>query len=313
MTMHTQRILKKGEDPFELVSETLKNREGDGNANAFYGGFLENRNQIERFNWGCHAQMRSMPGAVIVFSRFKRSEHPGENYVTAEEAKLYNQWITSKQSPWLSVLKSGMSLNKNRPEFTKDFWYQHGFIFDKLECPSNYLQSFLIASRVPKQWPMFCKRWFDLVHNHKVNPAMAFMLVSYFTPSATNLDKYKKSGLWTFHPLDRGDWAVGIGNSTEDYWQNFHSGTPVTTRLNPPYKTSCNYLSPNGVNIIWHPTTARQVHYGNKLRDLYQDKLGVYDIIYDGGWGENRKMWAATSEQMAEIGHAEEKRLGWDE
>lgn len=285
-----------------------------GGDNALYGGVSPTLNSY--YEYPCHAFMNSVTsGAEVVYSKFVLPPFPGYHKM----ADTYFDWITGKNSPWKRAFEMGMSF-KSKEHFDRKFWYEHGFIFDRIDIiPSNVLHNFLVASRMLKEWPKRMNRWYNYLQGG-VSPEMSLILASCFTPS-------KLSDSASSESKDQYDWPLdAVSADGDDYVRNFLHHKMDDTTFNKPYRES---HSSRPVNRIWgkglmNYNTGVLSKYGKgaygtagchtkgdfKDRVLF-DLYGEYGKLetVPGSFSGTQAEWKLSTDEIIAIGKKEDRRL----
>lgn len=234
--------------------------------------------------YGCHNFMRKMKDPVVVFSKFmKPGKADSELRDKMEEpTRTYFNWLVSS-SPWTDFL-----WRNHEMDTSSAYLYENGFIFDKLhETPANYLLSFLVASRMPREWPEKIARWHEWTVAG-VDSSVAFFFLSLFYFHATNK---------TFMPAgsDQYDWPIDPVRYSEKYFRNFLDGK--MSGANEPYQKCQAY---SGVNAIWCDASMSvgDEKYKDFLIRTYSESLG--NLLYD--------TWNLKNEELIEVMKQETER-----
>ena len=303
-------------NPFQFAVEQLDNLRhhgvtvtgSTGGDNAWYGGVSMGKS--EYYEYPCHAYMKDIhQEAQIIWSKWVIPNHS----TYRDSSRAYFEWITGSQSPWGFALDMGMSFKEGRKYHNQEFWWDNGFIFDKLdEIPSNVMQNFLVASRMPKEWPQAIKLWYNIAKDG-VSPEMAMVLATNFFTERSDTVNF----IAQFE--DPYDWPTDAVTGNEDYVRNFLSHRPDNTIFNKPYSVSHKY-SP--VNAIWglarDPVTSairhKETPYGGKvsksvLSNLYSKDFGKVINHGSGKWSDGYSEWRCGVKDLIEIGKQEDKRL----
>lgn len=322
-------------DILESISQKQVSSHGaTGGDNAFYGGISKD-GKHSYYEYPCHYNTRYLSGCQIAYSAYAK---PHADHNAEEMTRAYLRWITGKSSPWRSIFPMAMSLGKQK-HFTKKFFYDKGFIFDKLDtAPANFLQNFLIGTRMPKEWPVVCKSWYNLVKDG-IHPNVAFVVVSQFNLgeamteseiTAENLeyvgdspdewDGSLKNFKWLFSKMNKYDWPINNWTGSQEYMLNFIHGTPDTSRFTQPFAKNPKYWP---VNYLWgkdkapksdedYPSTPgdnleKDELYSTVIQNTYMGKIGK--IVKGTGFNKDLEYWYVNNKELKEIGHAEEIRL----
>lgn len=229
---------------------------------------------VKGWKWPCHAKMGQISNnSAALYSVFVK---PHEMYGLEEATEAYFNWLTGPTSPWRSLLDQHNSGSVNGHLIHNNkFRFKHGFVFDKLDStPNNLIMNFLIASRVPKEWPMNLLRWYEAVQLG-IDPAIALLMVSCFRVAAVKYEdlilydpfyeehhytlnlsitdyppSFHLSDIIHINNFDKYDWPVDAASSDQDYWSNFVHGTPVTENFGPTFKKNSCYVV-RSVNGVW--------------------------------------------------------------
>lgn len=305
---------KAKDTPLTFAAKQVKKVDKTAFNNAIYGGVTPDGG-TQYWQWGCHAKMRSLPiKTSVVWSAWM----PQESQKIASDN--FFDWITSDNSPWKLAFDLGMSFSEKK-FFNRDFWKTGGFIFDKLDkIPSNLLQNFLIASRIPKEHPHVCAIWNKLVVGG-LTPEMALVM-------ASNFPHYEDSGRRIAYYNDIGDYPLYAVRGYEPYIKNFCTHKFWEEKFNPPYSMSHSYTP---VNVIWGPIVGVPDHdnpskqyglmpLGSKnmldcvLGQYALDKIGTLQNQQSsfGRSGRDNQYvtWSCTEKEIIQIGLLEEKRIG---
>lgn len=298
---------KLGSDkPLEFAVKQLGKINKKDYHNAIYGGINPDNGATKYYEWGCHAQMRNMPqGSKLIWSAWM----PGD---TGAASDAFFDWITSDESPWAEALKMGMSFSEKK-YFDRKFWKANGFIFDRLDkIPSNVLQNFLIASRIPKEHPTIAREWYHHVRGG-LTSEMALVMASNFQGNNVRAS-------------DNGDYPLYAVTGYDKYIRNFCAHKMDKSVFNAPYFETHTYTP---VNRIWGPFEGVPLKGKDKETDGLQ-----YGVRYNSGGGINVEncvlgqyakdigkyeermsfstkytMWSVTPSDVIKIGKEEEKRL----
>lgn len=315
--------IKQYKTPFNFAVEQLDNLAqhkvtvggGTGGDNAFYGGV--SMGEAAYFEYPCHVHMNNedMPEDTnVVWSKWVIPQAA----LHKKQSETYFDWITSSSSPWKYAFDCGMSFNDPKM-FCKDFWWDKGFIFDRLDnIPSNVLHNFLVASRMPKEWPAAIKLWYK-IHSGGVSPEMALVLSTLFFTEAHNTVNFQ------LLYRDPYDWFLDAVSGDEEYVKNFLNHKMDRSVFNAPYSKSHSYTP---VNLIWGNSgfdgrgegrVTGDRWYGKKnynqletsiLANLYAKDFGT---IMNGSSslnvGKIPMNWTCKVEELIEIGKLEDKRL----
>lgn len=305
-----------------------KDNGGTGGHNAIYGGVLEHPQRgkvIGYYEYPCHFNTRNLLGCQVMFSRFVRPAWNGTETYTKEWFK----WITSPSSPWYTAITLGMS--EGRYQSRPAWWYRYGFLFDRLDkVPGNLLQSFLVASRMPKEWPKETKRWLKYVEAG-VPPAMAAFFNPMFNERSAGYTDQNgpQEGLWS-----HGNWydyPIDHGTCDEDYLKNLATSTLVN--LSAPFKDLAKkqpyhdglmmqYWPVNcvfGNNKIAGKAECNYIFsdsYAFQLRDRYAKKVGKAvekpNTSFDGTKGRPWVEWRLSFDEQVDVIKQEQRRLSLD-
>lgn len=271
--------------------------------NTAYGGFGPQGEQTNEYQ--CHRYMASLHhDTKIVFSKFSNSCHD------QKAGEAWVEWITSSESPWKICMDLGMSF-RDEKAFNPDFWRTRGFIFDKLnEIPANVLMQFLITSRQAQEHPYLVSQWHSYV-KAGLSPDMALVMTSCFSSSNQVLHG------------NLGDWMLDAASGTEQMIRNFLNHEMDKTVFIHSYSRGHSYTP---VNALWgqeapyndRRTYTRPGCYGHAdgyttnmkhciLGQLYSNDFG--EVVKNSSFGSNTCTWNLKSEEIIEIGRAEEVRL----
>lgn len=242
VTRHLNTKVKK--DAVELLPQSGST----GGRNCFHGVVVGK--VIKYAIHPCHANQRNFPvGAEIVYNHYPTVK---AGFTKANDD--YFDWIAGKNSPWSSAFKLGMSFSDNS-HFTPEFWKETGFIFDRPDkIPSNLLHNFLVASRMPREWPNSIKRWSNLT-KAGVSPEMALVATSLYPESYSAM-----------HKADWYDWPLDVYSGSDDYVRNFLRHDIQKSVLNPPYSKQVAYTP---VNAIWGKGGSKESWYGPDFDKRY--------------------------------------------
>lgn len=292
---------------------------GTGADNARYGGVSETGN-TSRHNFPCHAYMNGMlqlqgkDRPIVVYSAFV---HPAASHKLEYQTKRFFDWITWLDSPWFPVF-TGCSVDTFK--YMEYHAFQTGFIFDNLDTvPANYLHNFLVASRMPKEWPSLIRMWSEFV-DHAVDPAVALFFSSVFQPRRKSnvgkygLVEYENTDHFYMSPTNHYDWPLDHATCAENYVLNLIRGKVDDAVLCPPWAKADRYTP---VNRIWGRNDLPLFDLETYLFDLfnrYNQKTSITEVeaktmgsnLGSFNWMSN---WFMTKEEVFTIVKAENQRL----
>lgn len=296
--MTGSELIKLAVDKLSEVSKEPVRADGStGGANVRAGAVTSKG--IVRYNaHPCHAYMKHYEDAMVVFSQYMH--HPEIN---KEADKAYFQWITGPESPWRNFRGHDYTL-------AGSLW--DGFVWDHLELhPSNLQQSFLVASRMPKEWKDLIEKWYQYTNKYHVHPGVSFVFLDSFRSSGLP----KLPGSFIINQTNKYDWPIDITTSGEDMVRNFCLG-----RLDHLTKSYAEYKGYKPVNRLWGNNEiplADPKTYPNLLFSLYHDKFGYPEGDCQNLWKDKlglskfdyRTHWFVSEGEMISIMHEEQKRL----
>lgn len=302
MSVHNATRLHLKESCVFEAAEKLKSIKvcgggGTGGGNAYYGGV--SKTGMDYYTYPCHMYMKHVHmGAEVIYSKFARPD--AAKYQKATDA--WFDWITGPKSPWAPVFKLGMTFAEKK-FFGPEFWRTHGFIFDRLDkIPSNVLHNFLVASRMPHEWPGMVLAWYEMVQKG-VSPEMALALESVWVIGCSENTQTKD---FQMQPTNFYDWPLDVGTANEKYVQNFLLHDMQKDVFNKPYSESHQYTP---VNAIWGRSSTGK-KYQTILKETYEKTFGK-QAEAKATWGTpiGGTSWRVTPDEIAEIGIKEDKRL----
>lgn len=307
---------KEGEDtPLTFAARQVTAISKSNMYNAVYGGVTPG-GDTQLWQWGCHAKMRSLPETTSV--AWSAWMPYGGDYNEGNEAtNNFFDWITSDNSPWKLAFDLGMSFSEKK-FFNRKFWKASGFVFDRLDnIPSNLLQNFLIATRIPKEHSQVCTAW-NTFYKGGLTPEMALVMASNFP--------YSKGDGRSAYMSDLGDYPLTAVTCKDTYVKNFCNHEFWKDKFNPPYSKSHLYIP---VNVIWgpvpgHPDKKHEKNkqygiggYGSATRfdtslGVYTKDIGVLKNISSsfGAKSNTYTNWICTNKDVIQVGKLEEKRIG---
>ena len=283
---------------------------GTGSDNAVFG--FTSTKEITKYMWPCHAYLRNAPEKET-FSVWSVWCKPHPKKLDPAIVKDHFDWLVdAKHSPWRSLLKIDSYGGKQ-------FQWDYGFIFQKLsDIPANLLMNFLVATRMPKEWPDSIAAWHRLVTEYKIDPAMAYTALRLFTCLIGDVigDKGTENEQFILNTANYYDWPLDNGTCTEEYVYNFIRGIPGA----PEHPFAQSHRSYTSINNIWGPiieTDARCKPYAKVLHDRYGKMIGNHNYSgsvfdEDGDFiesdGSTLHKWAIPFEQVIKILKRETKR-----
>lgn len=278
--------------------------------NARYGVVFKTGVCKELGWYPCHVHMNSGKDASVSFSQIMRTTLPGYS----EETEAYFSWILGKDSPWKECLpKTGYILDGVDVN-SKEFMLEYGFVFWHIDTlPSNVQHQFLVASRMPKEWPDFVKIWHGLV-KHGMTETFAFAFVTLWNHHNESFDSGSSARYRDFFSRDHVrvtnknmyDFPLDMFSCDEEYFLNFLNHKMVGTR-NKPYAEDPMYKPVNalwGNNLIRISDTNR---YAHGLSERYKDISKPKEVLSDFGGPMTVPTW--TVDQIIKIGLSEQERL----
>lgn len=286
---------------------TKLRQEGGGTGdqeNAKYGAVcLEGDLVLKSQSYPCHAFMSSFPHPVTVYNKLCY-RHP----VTKEIAEAYFDWIMSDTGPWKEFKGRNISHLPAGLKDARTFIYKHGWVWKDLkDHPSNLQHNFLVASRMPAEWPERIVRWYDYVEKG-IHPGIAFIFLDMFVRQD---DKH-----FVINRTNTYDWPTDPCTAGEEYVKNFCLGR--VERLNKSYFDDVRYTPVNrifGENLLGRDDKKA---YPNVLYRKYSDKFGLSKEKSKEYWTAGRLGWSSYShfdkwtvspKEILEIIHLEEERL----
>lgn len=273
---------------------------GTGGKNVLTGG-IDRTGRKTYYTYPCHNPIHNFKNTDIIWSCFA--------WRTKEEAaRAYHRWLC-KSSPWA---RTGI-VPKNQP--LKDT-FDVGFVFEGLtKTSANLLHNFLIASRMAAEWPNHIAGWYSLVMEHRVEPALAFAMITCWCPVRQDYRNLQScldaGGESILSVIDKYDFPLDMSRATEDYVRNFCSGNPVgksTTMFAPNALTA-------PVNTVWGTLVQRdsKESYVSSLKDRYESLSKEQEIPMVSsltGRNESKKTQVYTPEVIVKIIKSEQERLG---
>ncbi len=277
----------------ELAKLGVRNDEGTGGDNARYGA-LKSDGYVYYNSYPCHANMKRYPDSVVVYSQFVH--HPK---IDTEAERAFFDWITGPTSPWKFIA--------DRAYGDRDFQYKFGFIWDDLEHPANFQHNFLVATRMPKEWPKDIEKWYRWVKTG-VSEAVAFFYMTLF------VENQNPKG-YTVNRSNKYDWPLDVCTAGENYFRNFVAGK--VEKLSHNYAKNCLYTP---VNRIFGDNELASVDdkvYGRVVYLRYWNKFGLPEEECKKAWAnrlglstyDHRTHWLVTEDELISIMKAEESRL----
>lgn len=257
----------------KLVSESKKEvsaQFGTGADNARYGG-VSSKGRVYHHKFACHAYMNGMlqqqgnQRPVVVYSQYV---HPAKSHKMEETTIRFFDWITGQSytmSPWAAVLQG---CSEEAYKFMDGNAFSYGFVFDNLDTvPANYLHNFLVASRMPKEWPSLIKMWQRFI-DAGVDPALAMFFSAVFQERQTyKSGVYTPLGHYYMSGMNHYDWPLDHATCGEDYLLNFMHGRVDTSVLCPPWAVADRYIP---VNRIWGDNALGSGTKGTYLHELFE-------------------------------------------
>lgn len=278
----------------------FKNKNGStGGQNVLTGAIQTTGAKHAPRTYPCHRPINGFTNSAVLWSAFGwRCEEKAANW--------FFDWLI-QDSPWF---KTGIV-----PTNLEDkFMFSEGFVFENLDkVPANLLHNFLIATRMPAEWPGYIDQWYKLVTEHGIEPAFAFLFLTVFQAVnsdgscyRTPFDEGSESMLAT---TDKYDWPLDMARATEEYVYNFCSGaTPglSKTMFSPTAQTA-------PVNTLWgklSDTPGYKGRYTTILKDLYYDKFTSERTTKQTGlFGASTDTKVFTPKALLDIIKLEQERL----
>lgn len=270
---------------------------GTGGDNGKYGVYDDTG--LRYHQHPCHAMVKYAKNPVVLFNRYVRRE-----YIEDANREFFD-FLISPQSPWrdfkgksishtsiedLSPNKNGLLTAQSAlsDQATKEWIYQNGWVWSDLSSPSNLQHSFLVASRMPAEWPKEINLWHERCKSlvtKDMTPvqksrmqALVFAMNTVFVerhlpPKQGNYVPGDGLGIFQLTKVVKYDWPLDTNSATEEYVKNFCNGRVVGT-LRPPFEKDVQYKP---VNILWGDTGHYDTKdsYPRQLYDLYHDALGL--------------------------------------
>lgn len=187
--------------------------------------------------WPCfgHFQGRFGPTTKAVGSIWV---DPDPSLCPTEAVDAYFDWITGPDSPWrsfLSLLEPTVIEPYKRTVLepvdirSKEFYRNMGFIFHEVDrLPNNNMMNFLVATRMPKEWPNHIKVWHELVTKHGISKPVAMLGLDFFNLEADSYNSKMDPCTRSFKNNNKYDWPLDVMSSLgDDYALNFIQGTMI--------------------------------------------------------------------------------------
>lgn len=279
-----------------------KNKNGSTGGQNVLTGHISTAGGKETRAYPCHRPINSFLHAEVLWSCFGWR-------CTEKAANWYFDWLI-QDSPWA---KTGIV-----PKGLEDkFMFSEGFVFTDLDkTPANLLHNFLIATRMPAEWPGFIDTWYSLVTKDGIDPAFAFLFLTCFQAVNSDGANYRTSfdeGSESMLAVtDKYDWPLDMARATESYVTNFVGG--VTEGLSKTFFSPSAQTAP--VNTLWGKLSEVKEYKGkyvNILASLYKDKFTVDRTASITGYfnkeAVDKKVF--KPEALREIIKLEQKRLGF--
>lgn len=285
-------------------SETYITDPGTGGDNARYGAVIKvgSNYTTEVKQYPCHAYMKHYRNAKVVHNQYRH-----RNLVPYEVDRTYFDWITGDKSPWYQFFNRNIShtpdsLDKQISDV--DWIFNNGWVWSDLSYPSNLQHNFLVASRMPAEWPSLINLWYTWTERG-IDKALAFVFLTVFT-KLVNYDKFQ------INRTNKYDWPLDTGSSGEEYIKNFLSGH--VEALTKPYKDDPRYVP---VNRIFGDNSANPSQaYPNQLFSMYADpskEQECHSFWINKGIGfsgfDYKTHWTVSEEELLDIMKSEQKRL----
>lgn len=258
---------------------------GVGGDNAVYGTVLVDGSWTF-YRHPCHAYLKSQQDnkTFAVWSVMCKPRND-EAYPKIEEAvRPYFDWITGPDSPWRLLFEKyerGVTIDEEHTT-SQEFMWNYGFVFFNVkEIPSNLLMNFLVATRMPKEWPEFILKWHRWV-KMGYDPSVAFSLVTAFGPSGatSGTSMPLESVNFTLAGQDKYDWPLDLATYDVAAVESFTSFKPV--RFERPF---FEYPNSTPINALWgkNSSTSGQIPFNKENYSMY-----LYET-YSGKYGKDNK------------------------
>lgn len=294
-----------------------KNLGGTGADNAFYGGvsydsFLKQVN-FRAYQYPCHTYMRYLQKPEAVYNRFTRRPT-----LSAKACRAYFDWIMSDDSPWKNFKnRLETHLPDDVPEDQKYEWiYNHGWVWSDFSAPSNLQHSFLVASRMPAEWPRMIGTWYRWQMTG-LDKALCFAFLQVFYKHPKGRDKNNRQ-LWKINHVNQYDWPLDICTLGEDSLRDFCNGRMDDSKYNQPYKDGPFYWP---VNVLFGPyinDDNNDKKYPYVIYNRYNQDYGLNETELKEYWANTglgfstfrrNQMWLVTEREILEIIRKEQERL----
>lgn len=253
----------------------------------------------------CHRYMRDYKNPIVVFNQY--SHRPA--FLKDEADRMFFDWIMSDESPWRSF-SNRLVTEYPEGDGGTTWIFNNGWVWSDLSSPSNLQHNFLVASRMPAEWPHHINRWYDYVTEYDLDKALAFIFLDVFIPIIGDEKKF------IINHKNKYDWPIDVCSSGEGYIRNFMSGT--VEALNKPYAENPNYRPVNrifGNNILGvsNPET-----YVNQIYERYNKTFGPGESACQEYWSKKgtgmssfkrQDHWYVYEPELIEICGREFERL----
>lgn len=270
------------------------------NQHAKYGCVFEDGtdltiNSNAKTGWPCHGLLATQSlSKGPVDAVYSLLIEPDDVYEAKEATSAYFSWILGPRSPWRALVYNPSFLFGDQK-----FIREYGFVFQNLSVlPANQLMNFLVATRMPKEWPSIIKAWYGLVQEG-FDERMAFVFLSLF---------YLEINKTEYTPITscRYDWPLDVPSRTEAYVRNFLNGE--FSYLTSGFNTKSSY---GPINELWGKWTPQDTAlYVSQLCKTYKH-LGTCNKI-KGHFGTTMPdyyYWQLTKPEILEILKQEQDRL----
>ena len=270
---------------------------GTGNYKNVLTGAMTRNGVLKSLDlYACHKKITYYSKCNTFWSAFNyRVPDPDQSNRFVEAAKAFHTWLCT-ESPWA---KTGIV----PADYDVDFMFNHGFIFTKLHTvPANLLHNFLVASRIPVEWPYFCLGWYELVTEHGINPVLALVSLDLFRPYNSEYKSWVNANSQISYPMDnKYDWPFDIVTASEEYLLNLLQAK--TPGLSERKFFPSAHTSP--VNILWGNPVHPNLTYISFLKKTYPAIAGVTSKF-------GTISYTYSKEQVIEVLKNEQKRLQID-
>ena len=250
----------------DAVSKSLKeisNKGGLGGMSSF--GYIDTKGQVNRWaSKPCIADLDNMRSPKVVFSWYKTAEN-------GEASREFLYWLTCKESPWASIVPTQDKFKDKFPKeiFDFDFRHDYGFVFPNIDViPANALANFLIASRLPWEYPQKASLWYDLSMDG-CDPTAAYFFLGMYEGT-------KEKDAFTLTTNEGGHWPLCYSYAHKDVLENFCKGKFCHT--SKPLTKGGKYRP---CNVLWYSWGEKQpTAYGYDNVDSKDNYVKFFEATY---------------------------------